>query len=110
MAKKNANQVLWENVSNCMLHHWKEINLYRLAKDAKIGTGGAARLKAAKSATRISTLEKVGKLWKLEPWQLLMPDLDPSNPPVFVMSEKEKDLYDRLKRARRAFEEEESRA
>lgn len=81
MPKKTINEVLWENVSNLMLHHWNEINLYRLAKEAGIGTGGADRLKAQDSATRITTIAKLAAVFKVEPWHLLLPDLDPANPP-----------------------------
>jgi hypothetical protein len=92
--------ILWENIKNLMLHHWDEINLYRLANEAKIGLGGASRLKAQKTETRLSTIEKVAKVWKLEPWQLLLPDLDPANLPVFTLTDTEKRLYERLKRAK----------
>jgi hypothetical protein len=99
---KSASAVLWENVRDLMLEHWGEINLYKLAKDAKIGTGGASRLKAQKSGTRLPTIEKIAALWKdkgIEPWMLLYPDLDPRNIPV-ILSEDEKALYARLKRAK----------
>jgi hypothetical protein len=110
MPKKSANAVLWENIANAMIHHWHEINLYKLAKDAKIGTGGAARLKAQRSATRLSTIVKVAALWKLEPWQLLMPGFDPAKPPVAVLSEEQQKLYEQLKKAQKAFHSVESSA
>jgi hypothetical protein len=44
MRKKTAT-ILWENVSELMLHHWNEINLYRLAKDGwdRFGRGVQAQ-------------------------------------------------------------------
>lgn len=100
MGRKTTKAILWENIKALMLHHWKEINLYRLANDAGIGLGGASRLKAQKTETRLSTIEKVANVWKLEPWQLLLPGLDPGNTPVFTLTEAEKRLYERLKRAK----------
>jgi hypothetical protein len=99
---KPASAVLWENTRELMREYWGEINLYKLAKDAKIGTGGASRLKAQKSGTRLPTIEKIAALWKdrgVEPWMLLYPELDPANLPV-VLSDDEKKLYARLKRAK----------
>jgi hypothetical protein len=99
MRKKTAT-ILWENVSELMLHHWNEINLYRLAKEAGIGLGGASRLKDQKTSARLSTVEKLAKVWKLEPWQLLLPDLDPKNIPVTMITDAEKRLYEGFKRVR----------
>lgn len=99
---KPASTILWENVRELMRVYWGEINLYRLAKDAKIGTGGASRLKKQNSGTRLPTIEKVAALWKdkgVEPWMLLYQDLDPANLPV-ILSDDEKVLYARLRRAK----------
>jgi len=42
-------------------------------------------------------IEDVAKLLGLQPWQLLVPGLDPTNPPVVTMTETERALYARLR-------------
>lgn len=51
-------------------------NLTRLAKDAKFGPGSATRMKEQKTSVGIDILDKLAKLFKVEPWQLLAPGLD----------------------------------
>lgn len=75
-------EIVWENVFALMVHHWGGENLNRLAREAKIGPGTATRIKSKKNSARIGTLAKLAKPFKLQPWHLLIPDLDPANPPV----------------------------
>ena len=91
--------ILWANIKRLMLHHWGDITLAKLADKAKIGTGGAGRLKAQKSSSRLSTLAKVAGVWGLQPWQLLVPNLDPANPP-HILTKEEREFYARLKRGK----------
>ena len=91
--------ILWQNVRSLMLYHYKRENLNQLVRDTKIGPGSASRLKAAKTSVGLDTLEKISKRFELQPWHLLLPNLDPSNPPVAMMTETEVQLYRRLKRA-----------
>lgn len=54
-------------------------------------------LRVATSPT-LDTLAAIAAAANLQPWQLLIPKLDPANPPVFTMTKTERDLYSRLKR------------
>lgn len=74
-ASKNLSAVLWENVRALMVRHWGAENLNRLARQAKIGPGSAARIKEARTAVRINTLEKIARTFGVEPWMLLAPGL-----------------------------------
>ena len=98
-------QVLWDNVSALMVHHWQEENLNKLARKAKIGPATAQRIKDRQTAVRIDTVERVAMAFDLKPWQLLMPDLDPGNVPVSMLSETEKKLYSKLHRVKSIMEE-----
>ena len=91
--------VLWQNVRALMMYHYKDENLNRLVRDTKIGNGTATRIKAAQTAVGIDVLEKISRHFDLQPWHLLLPNLDPGNAPVFTLTETEEKLYRRLKRA-----------
>ena len=78
------------------MHYGKE-NLTRFSNDTGCGPGTATRIKGMKTSVGIDVLEKIATFYKLQPWQLLTPDLDPANPPVAYISKHERELYQRLK-------------
>lgn len=92
-------QVLWDNISALMQHHWGGENLTRLSKTAKIGQGTPPRIKSLQPNTGIDSISKIAAVFDLQAWQLLMPGLDPSNPPVASLTAQEQALYGRLKQA-----------
>ena len=44
----------------------------------------------------LETIEEIAELAGLQPWQLLFPDLDVANPPVFALTEEERKLCEAL--------------
>lgn len=92
-------QTLWRNISAIMQHHYKGENLNQLVRDCKIGPGTASRIKEQKTSVGIDVLAKISAAFDLQPWHLLLPDLDPSNAPVSFLTAQERDLHNRLKRA-----------
>jgi transcriptional regulator with XRE-family HTH domain len=83
MSDTNTRKQLWENVSALMRRRYGGENLTRLAKEAKVGPGSATRLKEQRTSVGIDILDKLARLFKVEPWQLLAPGLDerlPSEP------------------------------
>lgn len=42
----------------------------------------------------------MGRAFDLHGWQMLIPELDPRNPPVVIMSVAERDFYRRLEELR----------
>lgn len=100
MGKRRTKELLWANVTALMLHHWNEINLWQLAKRAKIGPATATRIKEARTSVGLDIVDKVAGVFGLQAWQLLLPDLDPANVPAAMISDDEKRLYERLKRAK----------
>ena len=81
MPGSNTRKQLWENVSLLMLRRYGGENLTRLAKEAKFGPGSATRLKEQNTSVGVDIVDKLAKLFKLEPWQMLAPGLDPDHPP-----------------------------
>jgi len=102
--KPTVQAVLWQNVSALMIRHWGQENLSRLAREAKIGPGGATRLKQQTTSVGIDVLAKVAECFDVEPWHLLLPRLDPSNPPVATMTATEERLYAKLNAAFQALQ------
>ena len=101
-------EVLWQNCQALMVSRYGKENLTQFAKDTKIGPGSASRIKARKTSVGLDVLSKIADSFDLQPWHLLMPNLDPSNPPVVMLTEAEQKLYKRLKRAHDVLVKEES--
>lgn len=97
MSQIDTNATLWLNVQALMLKHWGEENLNRLARECKIGPGTAARIKDQKTSVGLETLEKIADNFNLAVWQLLVPGIDPSNPPALQpVNAAERKLYEKI--------------
>jgi transcriptional regulator with XRE-family HTH domain len=60
------------------------------------------RTRKAETATTVDTLDAIAKFYGLSPWQLLIADLDISNPPVLkALTKKEQEFYDKMKQVMR---------
>lgn len=94
-------EVLWENCLALMIHYnpAQEENLNWFARETKLGPGSVSRIKAKGTAIGLGVLVKIARRFGLQPWHLLMPDLDPGNPPVKFIADDEIKLYERLKKA-----------
>lgn len=58
------------------------------------------RILKGDQTARVETVAMIAKAYGLEPWQLLVPGMDPTNPPTLKAASKEEQaLYDRLKQA-----------
>lgn len=68
-----------------------------LAKRAGVSMSTIARIRKQEAGTSVDVLEAIAKCYGLQAWQLLMPNLDPTNPPVFCMTATEREMYRRLK-------------
>lgn len=94
MPKNIAGTVLASNLRALM--DAKQDTQVDLSKRSGINQGLISRILRAEHAVRIDTLENLARAYDLAAWQLLVPNLDPSNPPTFAMTQTERDLYWRL--------------
>lgn len=70
----------------------------KLSRRAKIGIGSVARIRNAQTDITLDTLTKLAEAFDLQPWQLLVPGIDPKNLPVLRnLSPQEAELYERLR-------------
>jgi transcriptional regulator with XRE-family HTH domain len=98
MSQIDTNATLWKNISALMVKHWGDENLNRLARECKFGPGTAARIKEQKTSVGLETLDKIADHFNLAVWQLLVPGLDPENPPAIQpISAAERKLYEQFK-------------
>lgn len=72
-----------------------------LARRSKVDQRYIGRLLKAEFNASVKVLERLARSFDLQPWQLLVPGLDPHNPPFNHVTEAEKRLYERLKEAAR---------
>jgi len=96
--------VLHANVEALLAHHTGRkpdgsVVWHRLVSQYHIANGTAQRIKESNTSIGIDMVAKVAKAFGLEAWQLLVPGLDPTNLPVFAMTEVERRLYANLRAA-----------
>ena len=96
MAAPDTKKILWANVQALMLHHYKEENLTRLARDTKCGPGTASRIKAQRTSVGIDVLDKIAGFFRLQPWQLLVPELDAESPQTLAVDAESMALLSKL--------------
>lgn len=64
---------------------------------AKVEPSTVGRIRKGMISTGIETLESIANVYKLSAWQLLIPNLDPANPPVVPYTDTERALYWRIR-------------
>lgn len=101
MTPVDTKPILWQNVAALMRHHWGGENLSRLSREARVGPGTVSRIKEQRTSVGLDVLEAVAGVFELQAWHLLTPSLDPSNPPVIYLCQREADLYDRFRKSAR---------
>lgn len=96
-------KVLAANVTILMAAHADELGSNpKLGKRTKLGPSAISRLRSGHNAT-LKTLEALAEAFELSPWQLLVPILDPKNPPALkVPTASEKAFYAKINAAEEA--------
>ena len=54
------------------------------------------RLTKREFATTVDTLDEIAEAIGVQPWQLLVPNMNPDSPPLLVMSKTERELFQRI--------------
>ena len=73
----------------------KSVRAWAISK--KLEQKKVDRVVKAETAVSIDTLDELAAATGLLAWQLLLPGLDPDNPPHIAITESEVNLYKRLK-------------
>lgn len=91
-------ETLGKNLSALMAAHPELSSNPKMADRTGLGTGTIHRLRYGKVDCTMDTLQKLAKPFGIEPWQLLVPGLDPSNLPALKsVSAAEEKLWERLR-------------
>jgi len=74
----------------------------KLEQKSGVAIATINRIRRKESGATIDSLDAIAAAYDLEPWQLLIRNMDPKNPPVVAgVSEQEKALYERLQSSAR---------
>lgn len=81
MTEIDSRKVLWANLARLMDARYGKENITRLATEARIGPASVTRLKGQATSFGVEILDKLAAVFEVQPWQLLVPNLDPENLP-----------------------------
>lgn len=102
---RSAKAVLSDNLKRLMDRPGQELTQAEVGKRGSIPQRTVGRIKNGEVEATLGNLQALGKAFGLQAWQLLVPDLDPSNPPMLrAMTDQERALYERLRAALKAIE------
>lgn len=95
----DTKQIIWKNVQSLMEYKYGKDNLWQFCKFVGIGPASGTRIKECETSIGVDVLDKIAEAFDLETWHLLVPHLDPRNPPVFILDKKQQEFFDRMKSA-----------
>ena len=99
----NSAAALWQNLETLMYQRYGRTNLSQLAADCGFSQSTATRIKQQGTAIGLDRLQMIAHAFGLATWQLLVPGLDPNNPPVLQpVSARERELYEKIMSAAKA--------
>jgi transcriptional regulator with XRE-family HTH domain len=93
----SSGQVLSANLQRLMDEAKPPITQMAVSKVSGIPQRTISRIKRGEVSPTLNSIDGLAKAFGLLPWQLLVPEMDPRNPPLLrAASQEEKELYDRL--------------
>lgn len=95
---KNLSKIIAGNLAALMDSREDLNTIAKVAAAARVGVATVHRVRRAEGACATDTLEAIARAFDLDAWQLLIPSIDPRNPPALrAMNASEAELYQRLK-------------
>lgn len=89
---KNIIKILAKNLSR-LCDKPQGMSIVEVGRRAQIGKSTIDRVKKGETAVRIDNLEDIARVFGLEAWQLLYPDLDAKRPPGTIKADLTEDQY-----------------
>lgn len=91
---KTLREIVARNIAAIMDNPTTPLTQEAVGKRAGLPQRTVGRLKNGTTAASLTTLAAISRGLGVEPWQLLVPDLDPRNPPIIrPTSQSEQRLY-----------------
>lgn len=98
-SKESVGEVLSKNLRALMAHNELLSSNNKVGRAVKIPPRTIGRIVNGEVSPQIDTLEKIATVFGVPSWCLLVPDLNPANPPIRAMTEDERRLYANLRAA-----------
>jgi transcriptional regulator with XRE-family HTH domain len=96
--QNNSREVFGSNLAALMLKHGHSQGF--LHRATKLSQSTIGRALTGETSTTIDTIETISRYYDFEPWQMLIPNLDISNPPMLKeISDKEREFYEKIRTA-----------
>lgn len=100
-----AFEILANNLDALCTSHKTLKSQSAIAKAAKVDQKTVGRILNKTNEPSLEVLSKIAKAFGLAPWQMLVPDLEPTNPPMLASeSNALKKLYTNLGKTKEAIE------
>lgn len=94
---KNIEDILAENVAKLMEAHIDLSSQTKLGKKSGVGQRTVGRILNKEGFPTADNIAKIAAAFELMAWQLLVPDLNPSNIPLLKeQTPKEREFYKRI--------------
>ncbi len=102
---KSPREVLAENLNRLMDASRDLRTVKQLSARSGVSTGTIDRIRRHEVAAGIDNVGQLAQAFDLEPWQLMVPDLEPTNAPMLAKQDaKLRDLYLKLRSTREAID------
>jgi transcriptional regulator with XRE-family HTH domain len=75
---------LWKNIEALMKRRYGKVSLSLFSADCGFAQSTATRIKQQKTAVGLDKLDMIAREFGISTWQLLVPSLDPENPPALA--------------------------
>lgn len=87
-----------ENLLRVIAHQYgAKPSTRALNKDTGVSIGSIQRALEGETSIGLDVLTQFAQAFGLQPWHMLVPNLDPSNPPVTHLTQVERDLYEKIR-------------
>jgi hypothetical protein len=77
----NSKKTLAENLTILITHRYGEMNQGAFIRDSKIANGNVTRLLAGETSVGIDLLDRLARFFHVQPWVLLVPNINPTDLP-----------------------------
>jgi transcriptional regulator with XRE-family HTH domain len=95
-----SRQVLANNLKALMASHRNLDNFKKIVAAGGPSNGTLDRIRRMDASATVDTLDSLAKVFGIDPWQLMVPGLDPTNPPLLShIAEAQIRLFEQFKQA-----------
>ena len=76
-----SKKILANNLAILIAHRYGEMNQGAFIRDSKIANGNVTRLLGGETSVGLDLLDRLAKFFHVQPWALLVPNLNPADLP-----------------------------